>query len=151
MNLKSDTHDTAQELCTHFLLPRKIVLAMLHHVQEQPDHEVCGLVGGSGQKALSYYPVENVDPLKSNRFTLDERGQIAAMKVMRTRQENLLAMFHSHPTGTAEPSILDQVLSGYPEALMLIGSTGTKGVLELRGFNRIAPDGYVEVELVMEG
>ncbi len=134
-----------------FFIPRKVVLAMLHHVQQQPDEEVCGLVGGREGKALSYYPVENAAACRSNRFSMDEVGQIAAMKTMRTRQEELLGIFHSHPRGLAEPSVMDQALSEYPEVLMLIGSTGTRGVLELKGFHLNAPDQRVEVELVMEG
>ncbi|MBM3203695.1 M67 family metallopeptidase [Candidatus Woesearchaeota archaeon] len=134
-----------------FFIPRKVVLAMLHHVQQQPEQEVCGLVGGRGGKALSYYPVENVAACRSNRFSLDEVGQIAAMKTMRIRQEELLGIFHSHPEGLVEPSVMDEALSGYPEALMLIGSAGTRGVLELRGFDLKTPDRRVEVELVMEG
>jgi proteasome lid subunit RPN8/RPN11 len=134
---------------TRFLIPRKLVLAILHHIQTQPEQEVCGLVGGDPGKAASYYPVDNIDPLKTNRFTLDGAGQIAALKTMRSRSETLVAIFHSHPHTTAQPSSLDIALGGHSGVLSLIGSTGTRGVLELRGYRLDAAENGAEVELLM--
>ncbi|MGI9211786.1 MAG: Mov34/MPN/PAD-1 family protein [Methylococcaceae bacterium] len=133
----------------HFTIPRTLVLEILHHIQTQPDKEVCGLVGGDEKRARSYYPVDNIDRFMANRFTMDETGQIAAMKTMRSKNEELAAIFHSHPNGTAEPSVLDEVLGDYPEVITLIGATGTRGVLELRGYRQTESGGINEVELLM--
>lgn len=134
---------------THFTIPRTLVLEILHHIQTQPENEVCGLIGGNEERARSYYPVNNIDQFRANRFTMDETGQIAAMKTMRSKNEELAAIFHSHPNGTAEPSVLDEVLSEYPEVITLIGATGTRGVLELRGYCRSETGSIGEVELLM--
>ncbi len=53
---------------------------------------------------------------------------------MRENGEALFAIYHSHPTSPAEPSAIDLELAAYPDALYLIISLNTKGVLEMRGF-----------------
>jgi proteasome lid subunit RPN8/RPN11 len=53
---------------------------------------------------------------------------------MREQGEELFGIYHSHPHSPAEPSDTDLRQAGYPEALYLIVSLNTKGVLEMRGF-----------------
>ena len=53
---------------------------------------------------------------------------------MRDKNEELFAIYHSHPTAPAIPSATDIKLATYPDAVFLIISLNTKGVLELRGF-----------------
>jgi proteasome lid subunit RPN8/RPN11 len=66
---------------------------------------------------------------------MDEKQQINAFATMRDRNETLFAIYHSHPTSPATPSTTDIALAAYPNALYLIISLNTKGVLEIRGFN----------------
>jgi proteasome lid subunit RPN8/RPN11 len=68
---------------------------------------------------------------------------------MRERGEELFAIFHSHPQAPAEPSATDLELAAYPDALYLIVSLNTKGVLELRGFRIDASRAVEEVELLL--
>jgi proteasome lid subunit RPN8/RPN11 len=56
------------------------------------------------------------------------------MANMRDQGEELFAIYHSHPTAPAEPSAIDLELAAYPDALYLIISLNTKGILEMRGF-----------------
>lgn len=53
---------------------------------------------------------------------------------MRNQGEELFAIYHSHPTAPAQPSSADLELAAYPDAVYLIISLNTKGILELRGF-----------------
>lgn len=128
-------------------LPRKLTHQLLHLAQLSPDQEICGLIGANPEGlAVSCYPVSNQASQPSIRFTLDEQQQIAAFKLMRERQENLFAIYHSHPTAPAEPSATDIEHANYPEALHLIISLNTKGVLEIRAF-RIAERDITELGL----
>lgn len=116
-------------------LPRKLTLQLLHLAQSSPDQEICGLIGATPQGlAVSCYPVSNQSSQPSIRFQLDEQQQIAAFKKMREREENLFAIYHSHPSAPAEPSASDIAQASYPEAVHLIISLNTKGVLEIRAF-----------------
>jgi proteasome lid subunit RPN8/RPN11 len=56
------------------------------------------------------------------------------MADMRNQSEKLFAIYHSHPKAPAQPSIYDLEAASYPDALYLIISLNTKGVLEMRGF-----------------
>lgn len=115
-------------------LPRTLANQLLHLAQISPDQEVCGLLAAKNGVARSCYPIANVANAPQRRFQLDPQGQIDAMRRMREKGETLFAVFHSHPTAPAQPSAEDAAQAAYPEALYLITSLNTQGVLELRGF-----------------
>ncbi|QXP85253.1 Mov34/MPN/PAD-1 family protein [Methylococcus sp. Mc7] len=130
-------------------IPRHLVNQILHLAQVSPGLEVCGLIGAAEGGRMRCYPVPNVADRPECRFLLDPKGQIDAMRAMRERGEELFAIFHSHPTAAAVPSSVDREFAAYPEALHLIVSLNTKGVLEMRGF-RIGPASALsEVELLL--
>lgn len=131
-------------------LPRSLINQLLHYAQLSPNAEVCGLVGSKCGMPVRCYPVTNADTQPECRFTMDPAEQIEAMRTLRERGEELFAVFHSHPTASAEPSALDIERAAYPDALHLIVSLNTQGVLELRGF-RIGTDKTVrEIALALE-
>jgi proteasome lid subunit RPN8/RPN11 len=115
-------------------LPRALVNQILHHAQACPELEVCGLIGAKDGAARACYPVANAAATPHVRFQLDPAGQIEAMRQIRDNGESLFAIFHSHPAAPAEPSAADLAEAAYPEALYLVVSLNTKGVLEMRGF-----------------
>ena len=117
-----------------FQLSRKITTQLLHWAQCSPNQEVCGLIGAKNNIAQSCYPIDNKAEQAEKRFQLDEKQQIAAFASMRDKNETLFAIYHSHPTAPAIPSDTDIMLANYPDALYLIISLNTKGVLEIRGF-----------------
>ncbi|MEI6707346.1 MAG: M67 family metallopeptidase [Methylococcales bacterium] len=116
-------------------IPRKLANQLLHLAQLSPDLEVCGLVSSQNGVPYHCYPVANVADQPAQRFLLDAAAQIAALKAMRERGEELFAIYHSHPTAPAIPSSTDLELAAYPDALYLIISLNTKGILEMRGFH----------------
>jgi proteasome lid subunit RPN8/RPN11 len=70
------------------------------------------------------------------------------MKSMRDLGEHFFAIYHSHPTAPALPSAEDINLTSYPDALHLIISLNTKGILEMRGF-KIQENTSLEMPLTM--
>jgi proteasome lid subunit RPN8/RPN11 len=129
-------------------IPRKLTQKLLHLAQVSPDQEVCGLVGGQDNVATSCYPINNISAQPTSRFELDPKQQIAAMKTMRDKGEQLLAIYHSHPGADAKPSQRDIQLASYPDAVYLIISLNTKGVLEIRGFH-IQEGQALEIKLTL--
>lgn len=118
----------------HVNLPRPLINRILTQAQNSPDREICGLVSAQSNQALRCIPVSNVAEQPERLFAMDPAQQIDAMRQMRERGESLFAIYHSHPTGPAEPSSTDIEQAGYPEVLHLIVSLNTKGVLELKGY-----------------
>jgi proteasome lid subunit RPN8/RPN11 len=130
-------------------ISRKITNQLLHLAQISPATEVCGLIGSQQGRPSSCYPIDNIADQPQQQFLLDPQQQIAAMTKMRERNENLLAIYHSHPTSPAEPSKIDIEMAAYPDALNFIISLNTKGVLELRGF-KLGKKSAKEIPLVLE-
>jgi len=119
-------------------LPRTLVNQILHHAQQGAELEVCGLIGARADIPIHCYPVANLATEPQRLFRMDPHGQIDAMRKMRAQGETLFAIYHSHPDTPPIPSPVDLEQAGYPEALYLIISLTTKGVLEMRGW-RLAP------------
>ncbi len=115
-------------------LPRRIINQVLDQARAFPGQEVCGLISARDGAALRAVPVMNIAPHPEHRYAMDPAGQIAALKKMRETGEDLLAIYHSHPVSPAAPSSIDIAEAGYPDAIYLIISLNTKGVLEMRGF-----------------
>lgn len=129
-------------------LPRKLTNQLLHLAQLSPDQEVCGLIGGKNGTPCSCYPIKNIAPHPEHRFLLDAKQQIEAMSEMRNQGEDLFAIYHSHPSAPAIPSATDLEQAAYPEALYLIISLNTKGILEMRGF-KISEQKATEITLTL--
>ena len=129
-------------------IPRKITNQLLHLAQISPELEVCGLIGGKNGFPTHCYPITNSADHPQQRFHLDAVQQISAMAKMRELGEELFAIYHSHPTAPAQPSKYDLEQAAYPEALYLIISLNTKGILEMRGF-KIRQQTAMEIQLIM--
>lgn len=121
-------------MTTEIQLPRKLTSQLLHFAQQSPDAEICGLVSSKNNIPVNCYPIDNVATESQTRFLLDAKQQIAAMKKMRDNDEQLFAIYHSHPNAPACPSMLDLEMTAYENALHFIISLNTKGILELRAF-----------------
>lgn len=115
-------------------LPRRLVNQMLQQAQSSPDTEVCGLIASKQGRPIRFIPVSNISEHPQRLFTMDPKQQIDAMRSMRERGEELFGIFHSHPHSPATPSDTDLEQAGYPEALYLIVSLTSEGVLEMRAY-----------------
>jgi len=129
-------------------ISRKITTQLLHYAQLSPEAEICGLIGSQNGLPCTCYPISNRADMPAQRFLMDASEQIAAMANMREAGEDLFAIYHSHPKTPAEPSPTDIAWANYPEALYLIISLNTKGVLEMRGF-KIDGQSAEEVPLML--
>ncbi len=132
-----------------FVISRQLINQILQHTQASPDVEVCGLLGGSEKRLLSYYPVANVDSSPGNRFQVSDESQIGVRQLMRSKGEELIAIYHSHPHSPAALSSLDVIYHQHPGLLYIVGSLATKGVLELKAFIMDACNNSREVDLLM--
>lgn len=130
------------------LIPRPLAVKLMHTAQLSPTAEVCGLMSAKDGIPHALYPINNVADDPTQRFELDAQQHIDAQRSIREAGETLLAVYHSHPTAPAEPSDLDWDGLGVPEALLLIVSLNTKGVLQTRGW-RATDSGFEEVTLTV--
>jgi proteasome lid subunit RPN8/RPN11 len=117
---------------------------ILYHARECAPSECCGLIGGSARKATTIYPLRNIaaDPLVN--YEAAPEDLFAAQRAMRERDEQLLAIYHSHPrTDDPEPSNTDVRLAYYPTAVYFIVGLGGDEPL-LRAFRISESEGRWE-------
>ncbi|MDX1592783.1 MAG: M67 family metallopeptidase [Gammaproteobacteria bacterium] len=129
-------------------LPRCTVNRLLEVAQAHPGVEVCGFVVRAGD-SCAVRSVSNVAGDPARRFEMDPAGMIDAFRHEREDGEEIVAIYHSHPSGPSLPSALDRELAYYPELPYLVISLGTRGVLELRAF-RLGDGECEEMPLVLE-
>jgi proteasome lid subunit RPN8/RPN11 len=104
---------------------------VLAHAGASDPAECCGLVGGSNGRALSIYPLQNKAATPLITYEAAPEELFASQKLMRERDEQLLAIYHSHPRAAEPlPSDTDVRLAYYPDTLYLIvGLAGAEPVL----------------------
>jgi len=115
-------------------LPRQIVNKIMTLAQTKERQEICGLISKTSDNKMKLLPISNTAKEPSHFFEMDPAETIQAMKTMREENSELFAIYHSHPDTPAYPSKTDIERAGYPNAVYLIISLNTKGVLELKGF-----------------
>ena len=104
---------------------------ILAHAKEADPAECCGLIGGANERASSIYPLHNVASNTNISYEAAPEDLFAAQRQMREREEELLAIYHSHPRSSEPvPSETDVRLAYYPKAVyFIIGLAGPKAVI----------------------
>jgi proteasome lid subunit RPN8/RPN11 len=104
---------------------------MYAHARAASPAECCGLIGGRQQTAQTLYPLRNVARHPLIAYEAAPEDLFAAQRMIRERDEQLLAIYHSHPRATDPiPSETDIRLAYYPSAVyFIIGLGRPEGVL----------------------
>jgi [CysO sulfur-carrier protein]-S-L-cysteine hydrolase len=100
---------------------------IISHARAENPRECCGLIGGGDAGTQTVYPLRNVasDPLIA--YEVAPEDLFAAQRAMRGRQEQLLAIYHSHPRAAdPTPSSTDVRLAYYPSAVYFIVGLGSE-------------------------
>lgn len=134
-------------------IPRKLINQILEQAQQSPGKEICGLLSSrnsdNSNQPAHCYPIANTSSEPDHRYLMDPQQQINTFRIMREHDEELFAIYHSHPESPASPSAEDLQQASYPEALHIIVSMSTKGTLQLRGF-RLKAGSAVAVDITAE-
>lgn len=130
-------------------IPRRIATQLLDHARQDHGREVCGLITARDGVPARCFPIANISDNPEHRYRMDPRAMINGLSRMEQDNETLYAIYHSHPVSPAVPSTIDVAEAGWPDALYLIISLNTRGVLEMRGY-RIRDGKTREVPLEVE-
>lgn len=104
-------------------IPRPVYQQLLAHLQAVYPAEGCGFLAGRAQRVSKVFPIDNLQH-SPTAYTMDPRQQVETLLAIEDAGLELLAIFHSHPQGSAEPSSMDMARANYPEALQLIIALG---------------------------
>ena len=127
------------------VMPRALLTEIEAHAKEEAPRECCGLLAGPDGRIVARYPLRNQSADPEREYFAAPEDLFIAMRRMRERREELLAIYHSHPRGPAYPSATDLEMAFYPEAVYLIVALTPR--LEIRAF-RLSQHTPQEVQLV---
>ena len=122
-------------------LPRAIRDEIVAHARAAAPNEACGLIAGRDGAPGRVIRCANVHEAPTTRYRIDPREQLKAFRAMDDRNEELVAIYHSHPASQPYPSPTDRGEAHYPDAVYILVSLRTDEP-EVRAF-RIDADGIV--------
>ena len=97
-----------------------ILEGLMEHAKSAYPKEGCGLLAGR-LTAERFIPMMNTAS-SLTEYQMDPGELIATLRDLRETGEHLIAIYHSHPNGPAEPSQTDIGRAYYPDAAQLIVS-----------------------------
>ena len=115
-----------------------IRLKDLQHILDEarlgyPD-EVCGLISGQNGTVEQIIPIRNVSPTPHIAFEMERQAMVKAILGLQQARQEIVAIYHSHPTSAAEPSEHDIALATWPDAVYLIVGLGDSQLPDIRGW-----------------
>ncbi|PAE26991.1 M67 family peptidase [Oceanobacillus profundus] len=94
------------------IIPQGIYNNMLKHGRSSLPFEACGLLSGNNHKINSIWQLEN--RLRSDRrFFVEKRTIEKTIQEIKKLSEQVLAVYHSHPTTAPVPSVYD--ITNHPD------------------------------------
>lgn len=103
------------------IISEYLLKEMIDHARNHLPYESCGLLAGNDGKVNSFWVLEN--ELKSDRrFFVSKTVVEKTLKQIAGRKENVIAIYHSHPTTAAIPSSYDIINHPDSDIKMLIVS-----------------------------
>jgi [CysO sulfur-carrier protein]-S-L-cysteine hydrolase len=132
-------------------IAQSLIDEMVAHAREDLPNECCGMVGGRDGAATSVYRARNhfESPLRFGVHP-DDLFRIT-QKEMPTREEELVAIYHSHTKSRAYPSQTDlnEAQNSWPDAVWVIVSLEDSGAPDVKGY-LLKDLKIADVELVVE-
>jgi len=117
-------------------IPRSIYEDMLSHARSGGPIEVCGILAGRGETVEKIYRGTNVD-FSPTSYQFPPQEQFFIQKNIRSSGLEMLAIYHSHPSGGAYMSPKDRELAVWEVVYIVIGlpngEPGCKGFLVKEG------------------
>ena len=130
-------------------LPAAMRDEIVAHARELAPRECCGVIAGRDGRPTALHRLENMEP-GVDRYRVDDAELFRTYRALDERDEEFLAIYHSHPVSPAYPSATDVALAAWPDAVYLICSLADPDQPVLRAF-RIVEERITEVEIASQG
>jgi len=108
---------------TQLQITRAQLDEMHAHLEACLPNEGCGLLAGNGGVVSHVLPAANADA-SPVRFHLEPREQLRLLDWIDRQGLELLAIFHSHPSGPRGPSPTDVAEAAYPVVHIIFSHIG---------------------------
>jgi proteasome lid subunit RPN8/RPN11 len=126
-----------------FRLPEELADRIVTHCLAALPNEGCGLLAIDGDAVVEVYPTANLSE-SPVAYTVPPEEHFAALEDAERAGWRLGGVFHSHPYGTGELSMVDLQAAIEPEWIYLV--MGMRGEPEIRAW-RVRNGEIEEVEM----
>lgn len=130
-------------MSAQLILSHSFYQAITAHARSDYPEEACGLLRGRDGCVSDILPARNVASNPHQDYQVDAQSLLQALR-WEDEGDELVAIYHSHPTTPAYPSAVDAANAFYPDSVYLILSLQHPHAPELRGF-------YLRPEAVFQG
>ena len=116
-------------------IAQDLIDRIVAHAREEAPNECCGLVSGRDGAARELFPARNemASPLAYNVHPQD---LLRITETIDEREEELVAIYHSHTRSPAEPSQTDiNLAANWPDPVYLICSVADPDSPVVRGWH----------------
>lgn len=121
---------------------------IIEHARREMPLEACGYLGGKGETVVEAYYLTNLDK-SGEHFSFDPKEQFDAVLTMRKKQQQAIAVYHSHPETPARPSQEDIRLAFDPGMIYVIVSLAAVDP-EVRAFRIVKKEVSEEPLIVID-
>jgi len=125
------------------ILSHSFYQAIVAHARAGYPAEACGLLRGRNGRVSGILPARNTAPNPQRNYQVDAQSLLQALR-WEDEGDELVAVYHSHPSGPAYPSAVDAANAFYPESVYLILSLQYPAAPQLEGF-------YLRPEAMLHG
>ena len=114
--------------------------AILDHVVEGGDREVCGVLAGTydpeKSRVETVHETENVAETPRTRYRIDPEEQFEILERIEDEDREVVGFYHSHPSGPPRPSTTDAdqaTWTGYSYVIVALDGRPFLGSWRWRG------------------
>ena len=94
---------------------------VIAHCRSRYPKEACGILAGNGGVVSHVYPMTNVEDSPIG-YSMDPKEQLLVEKQMRSRDQTMVGIYHSHTASAAYPSSVDVGLAISPDVSYVLVS-----------------------------
>ena len=102
-------------------IPKALYDEVIAHCRRTYPKEACGILAGRESVVEQIYPMTNVEDSPIG-YAMDPKEQLRVEKLMRSRNQRMLGIYHSHTASEAYPSSVDVRLAISPEVSYVLVS-----------------------------
>jgi proteasome lid subunit RPN8/RPN11 len=115
------------------ILPHTFYQAIVAHARADFPNEACGLLRGRDGCVSDILPARNVAPNPRQDYQADAQSLLQALR-WEDEGDELVGIYHCHPTSPAYPSAVDAARAFYPDSVYLIISLQEPGAPQMNGY-----------------
>lgn len=113
-------------------IPKRIFKNMVDHALREAPLECCGILTGKGRTVRRMFETRNADESRTT-YVIAPEEQLEVFREMEEEHQDMVAIYHSHPSTIPFPSARDVRLAFYPDVAYIVISL-KDGEPSVKGF-----------------